>query len=309
MTTFAKAGFRSLNYDSFRPHYPSSFYDILAKYVGSKDIDKTIDLGCGTAVATYPLLNISKYVYGTDLSPTMIKTANDKKEERLKQMGITDSSRIEFGVSAVEDLKVEEALYDLITAAQCIHWFKDFDSFFKSAAKYLKPKGVLAYWYYIDPVFIGFQGPSDESKSKEEIFETANKIYKKYAYEDPNWFGQYWEQPGRNILRDTLVEVDQSIPKDLFEDIKIKKRNFGIGNDFDEENLQIKKVQVPLIAFVKYVSTFGAVHNYAEAHGEGSIEKFEESILQDFEMELGWDREKTTVDYAWNTGYTFMRKK
>lgn len=309
MSTFAKSGFRSTNYESFRPRYPSSFYDILSKYIGSKEVEKTLDLGCGTAVATFPLLNISHYVYGTDLSPSMIKTANDLKEERLKKMGISDTSRIDFAVSAVEDLQVEAELYDLITAAECIHWFRDLPTFFSSAAKYLKPQGVLAYWYYVDPVFVGFKGPGDKNRGVEEVCKAADKIYNKYAYTDPNWFGKHWEQPGRNILRDLCVEVDNSIPSELFEDITIKKSQLTEKRDFDEDDLQILKHGIPLTSFVKYMTTFGAAHNYAEIKGEGSLEDFEERILEDFENDLGWDRDSTTVDIAWHTGYTFMRKK
>ena len=107
MTTFSKTNFKSLNYNSFRPHYPPSFYKILADYVTKVElplpinlpIDKTIYLGCGTGVATYPLLNISTNVIGVDLSLKMIETANSLIEKNLQTLGIKNSTltlRIKF---------------------------------------------------------------------------------------------------------------------------------------------------------------------------------------------------------------------
>lgn len=304
MTTFSKSGFRSVNYNSFRPHYPPSFYSILDGYVKPNHIGKTIDLGCGTGVATYPLLNLSEQVVGLDLSPKMIETANELKPKRLNEMGISDASRIKFGVSAVEDFNAPPELYDLITAAQCIHWFKDYDTFFDGAAKLLKPGGTLAYWYYCDPVFADFSGPSDTTRSKLEITKAALELYHKFVYEDPKWLGPHWEQPGRSILKNYLVEVDKHIPSS-FKDVKINKYNPG-ERPLTDDDLLLSQKAVPFGQFTNYLSTYSSFHNYAEATGDK--DGFLESFVRTFEKELGWDREKTLVDIEWFTGYTFARK-
>ena len=226
MTTFSKTNFKSLNYNSFRPHYPPSFYKILADYVTKVElplpinlpIDKTIDLGCGTGVATYPLLNISTNVIGVDLSLKMIETANSLIEKNLQTLGINNPTltlRIKFITGSVEEFvkqqqqnkdhsvasTLEPNSIDLITAAQCIHWFQDYDSFFQNCHQLLKnDTGVLAYFFYNDPKIVEFLGPAREDIPKEEILKLSYQVYNKYVYDDDNYIGQYWEQPGRNIL-------------------------------------------------------------------------------------------------------------
>lgn len=319
MSAFSKSNFKTLNYNSFRPHYPPSFYKILSQYVqkGQRQHDlpiaKAIDLGCGTGVATYPLLNFVRFVIGLDLSPPMIDTANSLITQRLKEMGIDPSdSRITFKVGSAESFvndqnSVEADSIDLITAAQCIHWFQDYDSFFQSSAKLLKSGGTLAYFYYIDPMIVDFSGPSHSNK--DDILEKAYEVYLKFAYNDPNLIGPHWEQPGRNILKHFCEEVNSHIPQDLFTDITIntyKATARSSGAD-DAKDLDLKKLKINLQEYLAYIETYSGFHNYREKTGNADL------IKSDFVKELvdttGWDLEKTKVDLVWNTGYTFARKK
>ncbi|KAI5950415.1 hypothetical protein CANMA_005343 [Candida margitis] len=319
MTTFSKSGFKTLNYNSFRPHYPPSFYKVLSQYVqkGQQQhelpVAKAIDLGCGTGVATYPLLNFVRYVIGLDLSPSMINTANSLVPQRLKEMGIDPSdSRITFQVGSAESFvnssdNVEASSVDLITAAQCIHWFQDYDSFFQSSAKLLKSGGTLAYFYYIDPMIVNFSGPSQGIK--EDILEKAYEVYLKFAYNDPNLIGPHWEQPGRNILKNFCEEVNSHIPRDEFTDITINTYKASATNPSADtaQELDLKKLNISLQEYLAYFETYSGFHNYKEKTGNVDL------IKADFVKELvdatGWDLEKTKVDLVWNTGYTFIRKK
>ena len=61
--------------------------------------------------------------------------------------------------------------------------------------------GVLAYFFYNDPKIVEFLGPAREDIPKEEILKLSYQVYNKYVYDDDNYIGQYWEQPGRNILK------------------------------------------------------------------------------------------------------------
>lgn len=314
MSTFAKAGFKSANYNSFRPHYPPSFYKILTEYIGNEagkkgdKVGKTIDLGCGTGVATYPLLQFSQNVVGLDLSPPMIETANSLKAAKLKELGIQDESRIEFGVCAVEDFDAPPNSYDLITAAECIHWFKDYPKFFEAAAKHLKPNGVLAYWFYVDPVVVNFEGPHNEKMLAVETMHRAQQIYLLYVYEDPKGLGVHWDRPGRDILRNLLREVDAQIPQDLFRDVKTQKYVPSVDGllQLTPQDLRLVREKITLKDFTNYISTYSLFHNYSESTGAGA--EFLEKMIQEFETELGWDREKTLLDLNWTSGYTFMRK-
>ena len=350
MSTFSKANFKTLNYNSFRPHYPPSFYQILGNYVEKHDagsassalvaenqlpiVERAIDLGCGTGVATYPLLNLARDVIGLDLSPLMIETANSLIEKRLAELGIdANKSSITFKAGSVEDFVnkqgsgIEAESVDLITAAQCIHWFKDYDTFFESSAKLLKKGGTLAYFYYIDPMIVDFSGPSkldvstdlpSDSKidsalrsrlSKNELLQKAYELYNKYAYDDPKLIGPYWEQPGRSILKHYCVEVNKKIPKKLYADVEIETFTASVETPTanSERDLDLKKLGISLQDYLNYFSTYSGFHNYKEKTGDETL------LTKDFLNELieitGWDLEKTKIDLVWNTGYTFLRKK
>lgn len=326
MSTFSKANFKTLNYNSFRPHYPALFYKILGDYASQTlGIKKAVDLGCGTGVATYPLLNFSDKVIGVDLSPKMVETANLLINERCDTMGISDKSRIHFVAGSVESLAYDnsnnrdEKIFgngdlDLITAAQCIHWFQDYPTFFQSIAKLLKPGGTLAYWYYIDSIVVDYKGSNLDSPSiKTAKLEKSWQIVSKYLYDDPNFAGPHWEQPGRGILRDHLEKVDEAIPKDLFTDIKINKFISDISDpqktfpSVENGDLKIVMKDLPIGAIKDYHSTASGIHNYKEVHGDNAID-IPSQILKEWESELGWG-EDTTVDYVFHSGYTFMRKK
>lgn len=323
MTTFSKFNFKTLNYNAFRPHYPALFYRILADYAtqnGTTPVHKAVDLGCGTGVATYPLLNFSEKVTGVDLSAKMIDTANLLVEERLTQLQILDTKRINFVVGSVESLAYKkqgaDSLFgngdlDLITAAQCIHWFKDYPTFFESIAKLLKSGGTLAYWYYIDPIVVDYSGSDKDTKEvKQHKLKRSWEIVSKYLYDDPNFAGPHWEQPGRSIIRDHLDVVNENIPKDLFTDITNNKFIADVGKVFipdDNKDLKIVMKNLPMDAIRDYHSTGSGYHNYREAAGEKAI-NIPEQILKDWEDELGWTSE-TTADFVFHTGYTFMRKK
>ncbi|EGW30941.1 uncharacterized protein SPAPADRAFT_62852 [Spathaspora passalidarum NRRL Y-27907] len=307
MSTFSKSNFKTLHYNTFRPQYPPSFYSILSKYVARPlPLQTTIDLGCGTGVATYPLLNISKNVIGIDLSPSMIDTANSLKSSRVKELGYADSS-IRFITGAVEEFVAKDehvGQVDLITAAQCIHWFQDYDAFFANAAKLLRPGGVLAYFYYIDPIIVNFSGSGSD---KADVIKKAHDTYLKYAYDDPKLMGPHWEQPGRDILKHFCTTVNDHIPG-LYDDITINTFIPSAEKPYADEqvDLDLKKTGLKLQGYVDYLGTYSGLHNYVEATGDTT---FLDRFLSELEEVTGWDRETTTVDLVWNTGYTFIRKK
>lgn len=305
MATFSKSGFKTLNYNSFRPRYPQSFYKQLVSYANGGDLVKSIlDIGCGTGIATYDMLNIAEKVVGNDLSPSMVETCNSLKDQRCKDLGIEDSSRIHFEQGNIDTVSAQHQV-SMITAAQCLHWSKDFDSFFKSAHQALAPGGTLAYWYYVDPIIVDFKGPS--SGDKQEALQKAKDLYFKYCYNDPNLMGPYWEQPGRNVIKNGYKDINCHIPEQLFTEVTVNQYfpQFESYTPPSEQNdLALVKLGVGISDLIKYLSTYSGYHNYLEAHKDSKF-------LEEFELELklitGWTDE-TTIDLVWNTGYTFMKK-
>jgi SAM-dependent methyltransferase len=65
----------------------------------------------------------------------------------------SEATRIRFVQGGAEDLSpagVAPSSVDLITAAQCAHWF-DLPIFYEQAKTYLRPNGTLALWCYTRP--------------------------------------------------------------------------------------------------------------------------------------------------------------
>lgn len=317
MTTFSKFNYNALNYNSFRPHYPASFYKILNDYVhkgvpSQQLVKNSVDLGCATGITTYPLLSLSENVIGLDLSQKMIDGANSLLAQRCAELGVEDHTRIKFEQgSASEFLESHKDLangIDLITAAQCIHWFGDYNLFFNSAANLLKSGGTLAYWYYSDPIVVGYSG-CESDPLKTQKLKRAKDIYLKYVYEDLNFLGPYWEQPGRGILKNNLRTVNDSIPKNLFEHITIKNYEpaYESYTPPDELDLNLEKKSIPLDDFINYLRTYSSYHKFKNETGD-SVNMIE-LFLSDLEKYLGWDRTTTKIDLVWNTGYTFLTKK
>lgn len=321
MTTFSKANFKSLNYNSFRPKYPPTFYKILSQYASKGDesklpLEKSIDLGCGTGVATYPLLNISNEVIGLDLSLTMVETANSLIDERTKQLGV-DKSRISFKTGAVEDFldsksqDIQQNSVDLITAAQCIHWFQDFPKFFENSYKILKQGGTLAYFFYCDPIIVDYhiKDANIDSKTKLANLEQAKQLYNKYIYDDPNFVGPHWEQPGRNILKFLLQDVNKAIPEDLYDDVIINNFLPDIETGAIKpgpQDLNLTKENISIEELLNYLYTYSGYHNFKEKTGD-KVNVYQQ-LTNEYKTLLGWD-ENTTIDIVWNTGYTFLTKK
>lgn len=315
MSTFSKSTFKTLNYNAHRPHYPALFYRLLAEYARAHDpVDTAVDLGCGTGVATYPLLNFCQNVVGVDLLTKMIETAALLAPQRCRDMGV-DPARIRFVAGSVESLAYGQneifgrANLDLVTAAQCIHWFEDYPTFFRLIARLLKPGATLAYWYYVDPIVVDYAGSErDLPEAKRHKLQRSWQIVAKYLYNDPDFAGPHWEQPGRSILRDHLDVVNQNIPHDLYHDVQTVRFVANIDGPAypGDRDLQIVMKNLPLTAIKDYLDTNSGYHNYREAHSAPL--DIPAQILKEWQEELGWGGD-TTVDYVFHTGYTFMRRK
>lgn len=276
-------------------------------------VSKCLDVGCGTGIASFSLLGLSKHVTGMDPSGSMIDTANSLIKERCDQLNIKDSTCLSFESGSAESLASNENVknsIDLVTVAEAIHWFTDWPKFFGACYNILKPGGTLAYWIYADPVIADFKGPCISSISKCEIMQKTMAVYDKYTYSDPKYIGPYWNQPGRRILQDMCVLTDEAIPMDLFEDVV--KRTFILEPgkaQYGSENhdLVLNRKGILIDEYVDYLTTYSGFYSYKEATGDDKLLRnvFVEEILR----ETGWDREITRLDLVWNTKYVFMRRK
>ncbi len=65
---------QGINYDKFRPKYPSLFIETTLSAVKSKN--KYLDIATGTGILLYALASHFNYAKGIDISKTMIDTAS-----------------------------------------------------------------------------------------------------------------------------------------------------------------------------------------------------------------------------------------
>lgn len=299
MSVYSESNFNSKHYDMARPNYPPAFYDTLIDYHDKHAIDKSrnlaVDIGCGSGFVAFCLMKYFKNVIGTDISATMINQClNDARTQRA-------NGKIKFIQSPAEQNppEIQENSVDVITGAECCHWV-DHPKFFRESYRVLKPGGTLAYWFYSDPVFIGFP--------------KANEIYTNYTYnssmeankEDTfeRWMGPYWQQPGRGYLRTLLKEID--VPSELFDNVvRHEYTPHPLHSDASQTTLFIS-TKATLKDVYQYVSSWSAYHTWMAEHGDKY--NIAEAFVNELKQELGWTDE-TEFELCWPTVYTFATKK
>lgn len=104
----------------------------IAEYLKNKEYEKLLDIGSGTGYLINLLSEKHEAQYtGLDLSPNMIKVANEKN--------IKNATFIE-GVS--DNLPFEDNTFDVVTCSQSFHHYPDTDKALKEAYRVLKPNGI-----------------------------------------------------------------------------------------------------------------------------------------------------------------------
>lgn len=137
-----KANFsaHSADYAKYRPSYP----DQLINYIVSLTKGRNAVWDCATGNGQLAVKLAEKFheVYATDISLYQITHAPKK-------------DNIIYSVSPAENPGFADAMFDLVTVAQAVHWFR-FDEFYKEVKRTLKKNGIIVLVGYnlitIDPV-------------------------------------------------------------------------------------------------------------------------------------------------------------
>lgn len=262
-----------------------------------------IDLGCGHGLIA------------RELGPHFAKvTAIDPSEGMVKQAAETTSdSHVVFRQGSAEDLSfLPDASLDLAVAGQSAHWF-DYSKAWPELYRVVKPGGSLAFWGYKDNLLIGHH--------------RANVIFDEFCYGEgdvvePGLEGmnQYWEQPGRDMVRNLLRGVEP--PATQWDDVKriLYDTDAGATEAPDTETAWLQK-RINLGGFEGYVRTFSAFQGWRDAHperksraegGDGDLvdilmDRIVESEPQWKAMGDGWrDAETETV---WGTYILLARRR
>lgn len=121
-------------YDRARPSYPPALVDALLEGGG---VQRVLDVGCGTGIASVPLLARGCTVLGVEVDARMAELARAKG--------------VEVEVAPFEHWPANGRLFDLVTSAQAWHWIEPRAGAVKAAAV-LTPGGRIGvFWNFGDP--------------------------------------------------------------------------------------------------------------------------------------------------------------
>lgn len=120
------------NYARYRPSYPPALFAWLAEISPSRTL--AVDVGTGNGQAARALAAHFDRVIALDPSAEQLASAEPHP-------------RLGYQVARAEQTGLAAASADLVTAAQCFHWF-DAPAFFTEAARILRPQGILALLSY-----------------------------------------------------------------------------------------------------------------------------------------------------------------
>jgi SAM-dependent methyltransferase len=127
---------RSALYAAFRPLYPDSLIDTIARLPAGHRL--ALDCGTGSGQAAVGLARHFDRVVATDSSREQLRHA-------------ISHAKIDYRCAAAEESGLPDRSVDLVTAAQSLHWL-DIDAFFNEARRVLVADGAIAVWGYGDPI-------------------------------------------------------------------------------------------------------------------------------------------------------------
>lgn len=122
-------------YAQFRPSYPDELYAAVLRFAGLQRCCLALDVATGSGQVAAELAERFEQVLACDSTQAQLDHAVQRPNIRYFQ---APAERLEG---------VQDGSVDLMTAAQCLHWF-DVPAFFAEARRVLQPGGTLAVWGY-----------------------------------------------------------------------------------------------------------------------------------------------------------------
>ncbi|CZR62646.1 related to trans-aconitate 3-methyltransferase [Phialocephala subalpina] len=283
-----KAGFNALSYAAFRPTYPPQVFKTVLTYHRGPS-NRLLDLGCGHGLISRELSPHFTRVLATDPSSSMITQASNTTSK-------DKYPNIEFRQASAEDLGfVKDGELDMVVAGQAAHWF-DYGKVWPELGRKVRRGGTVAFWGYKDNIFVDYP--------------VATRLLDYYCYGEKT-MGPYWEQPGRQILRDKYKDIIP--PSGEWEDVERVAYEPGTKGKGSGEGELLMKSRLKLGEVEGYLRTFSAYHNWkAENGGESDIVDvmFEEMVEQEPEWKKAGERWRDfEVENEWGSVILMARKK
>ncbi len=208
----------SADYARFRPSYPTELFDFL---VSLCTVHQTAwDAATGNGQIAICLADRFDQVLATDISENQLASAQP-------------ALNIQYAVGSAEAPDFPDHFFDLLTVGQAAHWFQ-FDAFYRSARRVLKPGGILALVGYN---ILRIDAPTDA------IF---NQLYQETLE-------GYWD-PERQYVYDNYTTIP--FP---FEDIPLPEMDMTCSWNLEQ--------------LLGYLNTWSAVQRFIEQNGRSPLDE------------------------------------
>ncbi|MCU1467202.1 MAG: hypothetical protein JWM72_3130 [Actinomycetia bacterium] len=126
---------------------------LLAATGAQSDVDRAIDVACGTGLSTVALADLAGTVVGLDLSPEMMRVA-----PRV--------ANVTYALGRAEQLGFADGAFDAVTCSSGVHWF-DQERFFEELRRAVRPGGWVGLY---DHYFMGMRTVDGFDKWVRELF-------------------------------------------------------------------------------------------------------------------------------------------
>ncbi|MEQ8338913.1 MAG: class I SAM-dependent methyltransferase [Cyclobacteriaceae bacterium] len=210
-------------YAQFRPGYPSKFFDYINEITPHKEI--AWDCGTGNGQVAFQLARTFDKVFATDISQSQIDQA-------------IAADNIHYSVQPAEKSSFPDYFFDLIVAAQAIHWF-NFDKFYAEVRRTVKNDAILCVVGY------GRVSISDEIDQLIDIF-----------YQ--NIIGLYWDKE-----RKYIDEYYQTIPFP-FQELSAPDLSIEVEWKFEH--------------FMGYLNTWSAVKKFISKNNYNPVTELQSAL-------------------------------
>lgn len=171
-------GRTSKEYAKYRDIYPKEFYGKLAELCLGVEGQKALDIGTGTGVIPRNMYGYGADWTGVDISENQILYAKQISQE----MGM----KIQYHVSAAEDINFPDGSFDVIIACQCFMYFNK-EILLPRIHRMLKRDGHFAILF-----MAWLPEESEIAKTSEELVLKYNPSWSgghmtRYSLEKPSW--------------------------------------------------------------------------------------------------------------------------
>ena len=127
-------------YAEMRPGYPPALFDEMVAFAGLPAGGRVLEIGCGPGNATLPMAERGYHILAVELGARLAAHATRTCQPYR--------GRVEFHVGAFEDWPLQERAFDLVMAADSLHWISP-EFAYPQAAAALKDLGAVAFFWHV----------------------------------------------------------------------------------------------------------------------------------------------------------------